>query len=244
MKAWLLLPVALILGWGLGSWVPKRELRAARTELAAARKAMQGRGRAAPSFTGVTQMLGLEETRDGAPSPVGTNATTQVSDAPDHAAGETPTADATPEASPATDEHAPEPSMVRNIEQAMEVWEARVGIARATFVANARLTLAEADHFDLLVDAMNLRIATSIEQFVDHAQSGATVGEAEGIRLARDLTTAMAITYDGMDASMPEDWQGDAGQGFSLTAFVDPAVALPLTEVEGQLGSGFFMGGR
>ena len=70
------------------------------------------------------------------------------------------------------------------------------------------------------------------------------MGEADGIRLARDFTTAMAITYDELDASMPEAWQQDAGESFSLTDFVDPAVALPLVEVETELGSGMFMGGR
>ncbi len=243
MRAWLLLPVAMMLGWGLGSWIPKSELRIARAELADARAALKGRGPSAPRLTGVTQMLGIEAATEAAPA--ATPSQTPTSPAPDLDADPESAASAPePTSPPSATEPEPAPSMARNIEQAIELWDARVGIARATFVANAALTQEEADHFDLLVDAMNLRIATAIEQFADLAQGGAPVGEAEGIRLARDLTGALAITYDQMDAGMPERWQQDAGEGFSLTAFVDPAVALPLTEVEGQLGAGFFMGGR
>lgn len=61
--------------------------------------------------------------------------------------------------------------------------------------------------------------------------------EEKGVKLMRDLTTSVAGTYDELDASMPEGWRGDAGKDFSLTAFVDPTVALPLVDVEEKLES-------
>jgi hypothetical protein len=249
MRGWILLPAALILGWGMGSWIPKTELRAARAELAEARKALKQRAPSSPRFTGVTQMLGIEEAKAEpvAARPIASTAAPHGEEpptAPEPAAASTMPTGRASQTLGEEDASATEPSMVRNIEQAIELWDARVGIARATFVSNAGLTPEEAGYFDLLVDAMNLRIGHSIEQFVEHAKSGADVGEADGIRLARDFTSALAITYDEMDANMPEAWQGDAGKSFSLTDFVDPSVALPLTEVETELGSGFFAGGR
>ena len=71
-----------------------------------------------------------------------------------------------------------------------------------------------------------------------------TITKKLALKHSPELRFQLDDTYDQMDAGMPERWQQDAGEGFSLTAFVDPAVALPLTEVEGQLGAGFFMGGR
>jgi hypothetical protein len=259
MKSWILLPFVLLLGWVLGSWIPNSELRAARDELATVRKALKAnRPSSTTSLTGVTQMLGLEA---GVAAPVPPTSVSGNAEAPlqpaaeDERAGDeldeavgVGAADANDDADADTDKDAvendKERSMAGNIEQAMELWDARVAIARTTFVSNTALSQEEASHFDVLVDAMNIRLAHSIEQFAESVSRGEAVGEAEGVRLLRDMTTAMATTYDEMDGSMPEGWQSSAGSSFSLTDFVDPAVALPLTEVEGALDSGSFLGGR
>ncbi len=254
MKSWMLLPFVLILGWVMGSWIPKAELRVMREELAQARMAAKHRKPGSPvALTGVTQMLGIEE---GASTvPTAGRADHQATDAPVQAEspgkpaltnaasrGPVENAESSEDASDSDEERGR--NMARGIEQAIELWDARVGIARSTFVSNVGLSPQETDHFDVLVDSMNMRLAHSIEEFAEQVSEGKQVGEAEGIRLMRDLTSAMAITYDEMDASMPQSWQRDAGASFSLTDFIDPAVAMPLTEIEPELGDGLFMGRR
>jgi len=248
----MLLPFVLILGWVMGSWLPKTELREAKRELAAAHKAL--RTQQVPrggQLGGVTQILGIESPRASSVKtpPASTNV---VEQAPAVAAADQESQAATNSVDTTPDEAAGENrrnrrrdrSFVQNIEQAMEAWDARVGIARSTFVSNAGLGQGETEHFDVVVDAMNIRLAHHIEEFAQHVKSGRDVGEPEAIRLVSDLTSAIAGSYDEMDAGLPESWRRDSGKGFSLTDFVDPAVALPLTELEGQLDDNFFMGGR
>ena len=250
MKSWMLLPFALILGWIMGSWLPKAELRAARRELASARVAVKTQAPRGGQLTGVTQILGIEDAAREQAKSVSTNLTEEP--APAAVAGEGPQAAANADKEKpdeASKEETPRrrnrgQSMAENIQKAMDVWDARVGIARSTFVSNAGLSQRETEHFDVVVDAMNIRLAHHIEEFAQHVNSGRQVGEPEAIKLVSNLTAAMAGTYDEMDAGLPKQWREDSGKGFSLTDFVDPAVALPLTELEDQLDGNFFMGGR
>ena len=252
MKTWMLLPFVLILGWVMGSWLPKTELREAKRELAAAHKALRTQNvPRGGQLGGVTRILGIESpsASSAKTEPASTNVVEQApavaSAAPEAQAG-TNSVDTTPDEAARENRRnrRRDRSFTQNIEQAMEAWDARVGIARSTFVSNAGLSQTETEHFDVLVDAMNIRLAHSVEQFTAHVKEGKAVGEPEGIKLLRDLTSAMAMTYDEMDASFPESWRRDSGKGFSLTDFVDPAVALPLTELDGQVDDAFFMGGR
>ena len=43
------------------------------------------------------------------------------------------------------------------------------------------------------------------------------------------------FAYDDLDRTLPEDWRDKAGPKFQVFDFVNPEVALPLTEVEGTL---------
>ena len=246
MKSWMLLPFALLLGWVMGSWLPKAELRASQQELAVALASLRTPAPRGNKLAGVTQILGIEgsgERRNSAPvattiAPI--QAESPAAESQDAVTGQVSAVESTASVEATAD--GDNRSMARNIEQAIELWDARVGIARSTFVSNAGLSQKETEHFDVLVDAMNVRLAHSIEQFAAHVADGGEVGEVEGIKLLRDMTSAMAMTYDEMDASLPEAWQKDGGKDFSLTDFIDPAVALPLTELDGALEGTRFMG--
>ncbi|MBT3295028.1 MAG: hypothetical protein HN919_16915 [Verrucomicrobia bacterium] len=237
MKSWMLFPFILIFGWMMGGWLPKAELRTVREDLKVAQRALSARAPRRAGFTGVTQMLGIPKS---SPTP-------DRVDVPEQDEPETPVPDASVAGS---DQPAPEiaasktnnasrgRSMKHGIQEAMEVWEARCDIARSTFVANVALAPEQATRFDVLVAAMNIRLAHSIEQFAQQVKSGEAVSEEQTVKLMRDLTTSVASTYDELDGSMPPNWRADAGKKFSVTDFIDPSVALPLVDVEDELGEG------
>jgi hypothetical protein len=245
MKLWMLFPFVWMLGWGMGAWLPKVELRQTREALSVAQKALRDRAPRQGGLVGVTQMLGIPESEgesetDNVAAEVDAVDASAVDSEPESLAV---SADSDDDVPVAQVEPRPRRSMQSGIEQAMEVWDARSDIARSTFVSNVGLTDDGAAHFDVLLEAMNIRLAHSIEEFAEKVNAGAQIGEEDSIKLMRDLSTSVAFTYDELDASMPENWRESAGADFSATDFIDPAVALPLATVEGDLGEGFFRGG-
>lgn len=134
---------------------------------------------------------------------------------------------------------------VDDIERAAKFWNARAAIARNSFITNARLDSRQAEKFDTLVAAMNLRLETGISNWVQGVKAKGQAGTEDGVRLMSELSAAVVTTYDEMDRIMPADWRKQAGEKFELVNFVDPAVAMPLMDVEGILNQrGERRGGR
>jgi phage baseplate assembly protein W len=236
MKSWMLLPFVLIAGWMMGGWLPRVELREVREDLACAQRALKARAPRRGGFTGVTQMLGIPESAAGTAD---TNAVSTPPPSPDQ--GMAPSEPEAPQVTHAATNHpARRHSMRDGIEQAMEAWEARCDIARGTFVANVALNEEEATRFDVLVASMNIRLAHTIEQFAEQVKTGKAAGEEQSVKLVRDLSSSVATTYDELQASMPPNWRQDASEEFSVTDFIDPSVAMPLVDIEGDLEGGMF----
>ncbi len=236
MKSWMLLPFVLIAGWMMGGWLPRVELREVREDLACAQQALKARAPRRSGFTGVTQMLGIPEP---AARPTATKPVMIPPPSPDDSAA-SPESETQEIAHSPTNHPARRHSMRDGIEQAMEAWEARCDIARGTFVANVALNEEEATRFDVLVASMNIRLAHTIEQFAEQVKTGKAAGEEQSVKLVRDLSSSVATTYDELQASMPANWRHDAGEEFSVTDFIDPSVAMPLVDIEGDLEGGMF----
>lgn len=236
MKAYLLLPVALLAGLVIGGIGPRSELAGLRKELELAHALSAGRSRGDADVAAVGGLLGIERRRGSGNE--GTVSQPVASAASDAASAENPQNPADQAGAPqadANDANDPDASTAWDLDRAVELWQTRVGIAKSTFVSNARLNDAQALHFETTLAAMNIRIGSTIDAFAETIQQADVVQPESGIRLVNAISDAMVTAYDEMDESMPPDWRGRAGDRFTLTDFIDPEVARPLIGVEGKL---------
>lgn len=233
--AWVVM--ALLVGLVLGSWGPRSDLRRAKEEIEDMKRRMARGWTQGGEVEGVRQMLripgndavrkrAVERAKRTAPSartPVGRTEPAQSSSQSVAHAAVTTNADAGLEWD------------ADDIERAAKFWNTRAAIARNSFITNAKLDTKQTDRFDTLVAAMNLRLETGISNWVQGVKAKGAANTEDGIRLMNDLSTAVVLTYDEMDRSMPPDWRKQAGDKFELVNFVDPVVAAPLMDVEGLM---------
>jgi hypothetical protein len=233
MKHLVWIPFALLLGFVLGGWAPRMEVRKLEGELKLARTREGPRAGAPTTLGALTQVIPLDR-RTEAPPPAtnaapstATNAVTNA--APSEAAGSSTNAPPRPSRE----------NMRERIDQAMEAWRVRSDIARNTFVANAALDPEEQRQFDVLTAAMNLRLQTTIEQFANGLRSGEKMTPEAGARLVNDLSGALVLTYNEMDRKFTPRWRASAGDRFDLADMIDPKVAEPLVGLDDQLDGGW-----
>ncbi len=248
MKPYILLPFVLLAGLVLGGLGPRSELARVKDELEETRKLVRGQGGGAATMSNVSNLLGIERrSASSAPAegdPENADEDNHDADAPgddvpsgieaagDGALDDDGESEASVEDETSDDE---DKEFGDDLDRAIELWQARVAIARNTFVSNAHLNDTQAVKFDTLLAAMNVRIGTTIDEFAKDVNETKDVQPEEGIRLVNDITESMVLTYDEMDDTMPKGWRGRAGDKFSMTDFVDPEVARPLVGLEGRL---------
>lgn len=105
----------------------------------------------------------------------------------------------------------------------MAEWTNRAVAARTNFIASAKLNEEQATRFDVLLTAMNVRLASILDPVMAKYQQGIRPSSEERARLTHDVSGALVTTYDEMNRSMPEGW-GDiaSSNNVSLSQFVDP----------------------
>ena len=221
---------ALLAGLVLGRSGPQADLRKARQELEELRRA-----RPAPTaLAGISQIMPMPDE--------------SASRRPRHRTPPPPSDDVAAEApapSPGLDTNAPpiaavfeggsstnEPSFEDRIKEASELWRMRVALARNSFIQNTHLNEEQKMRFDVLMEAMNLRLASTIENWVRQLGPEPELGPEVGLRMLHELSGAMVVTYDELDRNLPSGWRDQAGDKFELMNFIDPDVALPLADLE------------
>ena len=250
MKVWILMPFVLVLGFMLGSWGPTSEMSDMRKENKSLRLAIKNRKTSrTPRISSVTQLLGIDE-RNSQAGPVTTpsEAETPRTNVHSQEALAAPTAEVETENSEElahlgeghseTNTPTQQDNFEERMEKAAELWAVRVDISRSVFISNVGLGDEEVERFDMLVDNMNVLIGQTIADFSEAAKDAEMIQSEAGIRLANDIMTSVVATYDAVDATMPEDWRRSAGKEFTLTDFIDPRVAMPLSKVENKLPDG------
>ena len=245
MKAYILLPFVLLAGLVVGGLGPRSELARTKDELQTANELLRKSGGGTSGLGDVTKLLGIDrspsEAREelqaaddmvhGEEAEQGPDADVDaVADAADSEVNDADEAVADQDGGEEVDRE-----FGGDIDRAVELWQVRVDIARSTFVANARLNDSQAVKFDTLVDSMNVRIGTKIDEFAVELEEAESVQPEAGIRLVNDVTEAMVLTYDEMDDSMPTGWRRRAGEKFNMANFIDPEVARPLVGFEGKM---------
>lgn len=247
MKYLAAIVLGLLLGFALGAWGPRDDVRRLKQEMAEAGKGKRA-GPTDASIAGITRMLNVPEAaaapkrRPRRHRPA-TNRTELVeTNAP--GAEATAAAEPEPSAPPPEEPEAPPPiqpepdregvSPEERLDQAVELWNLRVDLARNSFLTNADMNDDEAIRFDVLIEAMNLRIEDSIAGWADLLVNEEVPPPEAAVRMMHDISGAIALTYDEFDRSFPETWRGDAGENFQMFNFIDPRVATPLIGLENR----------
>ena len=254
------IPFALLMGLLIGGWGPRSELQTLRDELEQTKRLLKDAKKKSPgSDVGqVTRLLGIDGVRREQESGV----KRQASDSTGQESGDGEASSTPNNQRPTTnvqeeeeevaetngaeenepDETDREAVANRQIDDAVELWKMRSEIARNTFIANAGLSQQDATKFDVLVDAMNIRLESSIGKWAEDLNAKKDASSEDGIRLVNDVTDAMVLTYEEMDRKLPQTWRKNAGKSMQLTDFIDPSVAKPLIPVGGKMdnmGSSF-----
>ena len=249
MKSYLWIPFVLLVGLVIGAWGPRSELRQLRDEVKSLRKLADDSKKRENRFDDVARMLRISGTEANS---VGST-TTKVDEK-----GGTNLPERLQEVGVTNEvlHHAQKDAieggrkgeekmgMKERIEKAKEIWQLRSDMARSTFVSNTHLNEDETSKFDVLTEAMNMRLRDKISEWTQALKEGVELGPENGIRMVNDLTDVLVLTYNEMDGALPEKWRDNAGGDFDLTDFIDPSVAEPLIEVEGKLPSGRGRWGR
>lgn len=124
-------------------------------------------------------------------------------------------------------------SFSNEIEKVKKAWSLRADIARSNFVARTKLDQRQTADFDVLVEAMNLRLGASIDKWVATIKQQGEMSSELGLRMMTELGNDMVLTYDELNRKLPEGWRKNAGPKFEMVDFVDPEVLTPLQELDG-----------
>ncbi len=123
-------------------------------------------------------------------------------------------------------------SMSNSINQLKKGWEMRTQLARNNLIKRAELDEKAVTQFDVVIEAMNLRLGATVDSWSMKLLEKGSVNEEEGIRLMNELSSVMVLTYDEMNRNLPEGWKEKAGPKFDLMSFIDPEVLTPLQDLE------------
>jgi len=205
------------------------ELQAARSEMAKLRAGQHGASLGVGAAAAAREFLQI--------TPAETSAQTDVIEHSDVAAEDGPEADPlvstnTPPLTAAIADVPQTNDFKEQLEAATKLWDVRANLARNSFLENLNASPDEATRFDVLIEAMNLRLDTHIREWVDGVSEQGVVRAEDGARLIHHLSGAVVITYDEMDRSLPVDWREATDAEFKLFDFIDPSVAEPLVDVE------------
>lgn len=231
---------------GLFVWLPLVALTAfvlggmgAREELAAYKKSAQAsRKQSAARMNGFDTFAGLVKIPETTRRPRKVTDKKRKEKSPS-ASGEASSGQQA--ARPAADAAAPVSAPRRSvedlsvrIEEAQELWRARVEMARGQWKEKLRLSGAAEQAFDAALKEMNERLYDSVQLVAEMIAESDTMTPELGLRLVGETTAIMAETYDKIGACVAPESRGDVST-MQIVDFVDPGVADPLIAVQGKI---------
>ena len=230
MKIGIAVILALLAGLVLGGWGPRADMRQARDRIKELEKKVNKQEASAGKMETVKAMLRVKDDevraaarrRERKPPPL------KLPPPPEDEA-ETMAASSSPHGT-----NAP-PRFGQNLKEAAELWSTRVEMSRNSFIGNLGLNPQQTALFDGLTAVMNAQLEERIGKWATALKQKEEMSSEDGIRMMTDLGGVLTKSYDEMDQAMPQGWRDKAGSEFQLVNFIDPAVATPLTEVEGKI---------
>ena len=124
-------------------------------------------------------------------------------------------------------------------EEAQEMWATRVDVARAQWKAKLGLSGDAEKAFDDALQDMNEKLYASVSALAERLAFEEKMTPELGFRLMGDTSTILAETYDKIGTCIPSERRAEISE-MQMIDFIDPAVAEPLIDVQDKL-EGFSM---
>ena len=245
MKAYLWLPLACLMGFLIGSWGARDELRAfkdhAREEKAKAAARPEG-------FDTFARLVNIPEMarrprrprRHEIPrsaSPIAATNAVTVQAPVDNKTAVPPIAegnDAAQSATNASPARLSAADLRTRIEEAQDLWRTRVDVVREQWKGKLKLAGEAEKAFDTALQEMNERLYDSIATLAGILTEKDEMTPELGLRLVGETTTILAETYDKIGACAAPEHR-EAISTMKMTDFIDPGVAEPLIRVQEKL---------
>ena len=220
--------VALVAGLLLGRIGPQADLRQKNEEIDSLRKELATRTRpgAGGTLTGVKSMLKVSQQDIEAGAQARKARTAAASSAPSTLSTSTVT---TAEASTQKVDRV---AMSNQVEKIKQAWAMRSELAKTKFKEKVKLDEKHAQDFDVVIEAMNIRLGTTVDKWAAKIKSDGEMRPETGLRMMTEMGNDMVLTYDEMDRKMPDDWHKQAGSNFEMVNFIDPEVLTPLQDLD------------
>lgn len=243
MKYLLLLPFAVLFGLAVGSWAPKNELVKVRQELKALEKKLEKQNTGG-KLAALNSFIKIPERKSGRkPEPFkahGEAAQSETYDTPEAATNLL--SDASSTNTPSTPPSSRRPRFLNpksknfeeDLEQAKELWQTRVEMARSSWLAKLKLNEQESTLFDQAMADMNDKIYLTMQSVAVELQSTDKMSTETGIRIMNEVTTTLVETYEQIGKVVPPD-QRPQVESMEMQDFIDPAAFDPLIDVRDKL---------
>ena len=243
MNKWFfLLPLACLVGFIVGSWGSRADLRALKEldkteKRAAAEQKPDG-------FDTFARMAKIPETarhprRQRPPRTSLRRSVIAVTNAPKAEVSAAPEATNAVDGAAAPNRRRTPDDLAVRIEEAQEMWATRVDVARAQWKAKLKLSGEAEKAFDDALQDMNEKLYASVSALAERLASDEKMTPELGFRLMGDTSAILAETYDKIGAQLPQDQRAEVSE-MQMIDFIDPAVAEPLVTVQDKL-EGFSM---
>ena len=243
MKNWFWIPLAAIVGGIAGSWGPREDLarfketvREERTE----KKASQAAG-----FDAFARLANIPDVAKRRPKARTNELARSVGHLAPVAGGNRQTnvvavAEAkAEEAEPKSDHRWSREDLRARIEEAAELWQTRVELAKTQWKAKLGISGEKATaSFESAVATMNESLRDSMQALADEIEQAGKMTPELSLRMMGDAARVMAEAYDAVGAALPEGRRAEVSD-MPVFEFIDPMVAEPLIGVQDKLDGGF-----
>ena len=243
MKNWFWIPLAAIAGVIAGSWGPREDLESYKETVRAERSQKKVAGTA--GFDAFARLANIPDVARRRPkartnelarsvghlAPVGgTTNVTVVAEVEDKKS--------VPE-EPKRNRRISREDLAARIEEAAELWNTRVEIAKTQWKDKLGIRDDNASAaFDSAVATMNEALRDTMEALAEEIEKAGKVSPELGLRMMGDLTRNMAEAYDAIGAAVPPERRAEVSE-IPVHEFIDPMVAEPLIGVQDKIEGGF-----
>ncbi len=234
MKTGIAVVLALLVGLALGGWGPRTDLRQARDQIKEMEAKLRKRGAATGKMETVKAMLQVKDDEMSAARSRARKSSPPKKTTPFRPAADASAPSVTPEPDKTRNTNTSE-RFGENLKKEMDLWNTRVEMSRNSFITNLGLNVQQIAMFDGTMAVMNSQLEQGIKQWADSLKQKDEMSSEDGIKMMNELSGVLAKTSGDMDQTLPAGWREKAGGDFELMNFIDPAVALPLADVQDKL---------
>ena len=243
MKYLIFIPFAILLGLAAGSWAPKRELTQLRNEIQKLKQNLKTNNRSGKlSMFGNIIKVPEKKSKRKSQHHDQTAESSHTTSAPAQSTGTNINNVAVNTNTPASrrkrrKRQFPDPkseTYEADLEEAKELWETRVELARAQWLTKMNLNDEEIDLFDQAIADMNDKLYLTMQVTAEELQNADSMSAETGLRIMNSVTETLVETYDQIGNIVPADQRSEV-EKMEIPDFIDPASFEPLIDVRDKL---------